>query len=225
MKDCKRELTTFEEDLIWMSYRYCIGRHTIASHMHAGGIAEYAYDKLSEEKMKQISADINNEIYDKLHWNNWLTIEQYYNADRAIFKPLYELYKALERESIINVDMLSEIKLIELSVSPQITGENSVACEIYKHKGNSLMRYNSVLDITDLEVWQRLAGLFDKSSHKWCKLTNGEVVEYYEHIAMTTYGGEVKFHHFKIPVAAGLNFAVIRHIKDENIVEDNITPQ
>lgn len=217
----KKELTTFEEDLIWMSSRYCIGRHTIASHMHAGGIAAYAYDKLPENRMSFMAADINNEIYDRLRFNNWLVIERYYNVDRAQFKPLYELYKALEGKGIKTEEELFKIKKIELSYSA-VDGEDYVSCEVYNHHGNSLLRHHSIWDISDLEVWQRLASLFDKSSHKWCKLTNGDVVEYYEHIAMTTYGGEVKFHHYKIPVVGGLNFSVVRHIPDENIIEDNI---
>ena len=35
-------MTQYEEDCVWMSYRYCIGRHTIASHCHAGDIAKNA---------------------------------------------------------------------------------------------------------------------------------------------------------------------------------------
>ena len=33
------KLDSYEEDSMWMSYRYCIGRHTIASHMRANDIA------------------------------------------------------------------------------------------------------------------------------------------------------------------------------------------
>ena len=48
----KKGLSTFEEDCIWMSYRYCIGRSTIAAHMHAGGIANFVYDKLTPERLE-----------------------------------------------------------------------------------------------------------------------------------------------------------------------------
>ena len=44
------QLTDYEEDCMWMSYRYCIGRHTIASSMRAGDIASHYYGRMSEER-------------------------------------------------------------------------------------------------------------------------------------------------------------------------------
>ena len=41
---------SYMEDLIWMSYRYCIGRHTIAANSHAGDIAKYSFDHISENR-------------------------------------------------------------------------------------------------------------------------------------------------------------------------------
>lgn len=38
-KKQQQMLSEYEIDNIWMSYRYCIPRHTIASHCHAGDIA------------------------------------------------------------------------------------------------------------------------------------------------------------------------------------------
>ena len=32
------KMSDYEEDCMWMSYRYCIGRHAIASAMHANDI-------------------------------------------------------------------------------------------------------------------------------------------------------------------------------------------
>ena len=52
-------LSTYEEDCIWMSYRYCIGRHTIASHCHASDIANNAYGRMSKERTQFMSKDIN----------------------------------------------------------------------------------------------------------------------------------------------------------------------
>ena len=49
-KEEPKEMSMYEEDLIWMSYRYCIGRHTIAASMHAGEIAKHEYFRLSPER-------------------------------------------------------------------------------------------------------------------------------------------------------------------------------
>ena len=48
-KEAKKELP-FSEDYLFMSWRYCIGRHTIAAHCHASTIAQDAYGKLKQRK-------------------------------------------------------------------------------------------------------------------------------------------------------------------------------
>ena len=60
---CKNtQLTDYEEDCMWMSYRYCIGRHTIASSMHAGDIWKHCCGRMSEERQLFTAFDINREI-------------------------------------------------------------------------------------------------------------------------------------------------------------------
>ena len=59
-----KKLSDYEETLIWMSYRYAIGRHTIASCTHAGDIGQNSYDRLllTPSRMQFMSKDINEEI-------------------------------------------------------------------------------------------------------------------------------------------------------------------
>ena len=60
-------LTNYEEDCMWMSYRYCIGRHTIASHMHATDIWQNCKgDRMSKERQLFTAFDINREIESNL---------------------------------------------------------------------------------------------------------------------------------------------------------------
>ena len=61
-------LTDYEEDCAWMSYRYCIGRHTIASHMHAGDIWKNCKGRMSKERELFTAFDINREIEDKMRF-------------------------------------------------------------------------------------------------------------------------------------------------------------
>ena len=56
------QLTDYEEDCMWMSYRYCIGRHTIASSMHAYDIWKNCKDRMSKERQLFTAYDINREI-------------------------------------------------------------------------------------------------------------------------------------------------------------------
>ena len=71
-------------------------------------------------------------------------------------------------------------------------------------------------------MWQRLANLFDIENHKWCKLTNGEIVEYYEY--WTTYRDDdgYKFRKIKCPIEKYHNFSVTKWIDEQFIEEDNI---
>jgi len=55
-------LSDYEEDCMWMSYRYCIGRHTIASHMHATDIWNNCKGRMSDERALFTAFDINREI-------------------------------------------------------------------------------------------------------------------------------------------------------------------
>lgn len=56
------KLSDYEMDCMWMSYRYCIGRHTIASHMHAGDIWANCKNRISNERALFTAFDINREI-------------------------------------------------------------------------------------------------------------------------------------------------------------------
>ena len=60
------KLSEYENDCMWMSYRYCIGRHTIAAHMHASEIWKNCKGRLSKEKDLFNAFDINREIENQL---------------------------------------------------------------------------------------------------------------------------------------------------------------
>jgi len=55
-------LSDYEEDCMWMSYRYCVGRHTIAASMHAPVIWKHCKGRMSDERSLFTAFDINREI-------------------------------------------------------------------------------------------------------------------------------------------------------------------
>jgi len=57
-------MSDYELDAMWMSYRYCIGRHTIAAHMHAHDIWENCKGRMTPERQRFTAFDINREIED-----------------------------------------------------------------------------------------------------------------------------------------------------------------
>ena len=85
-------MTDYEEDCLWMSYRYCIGRHTIASHMHANDIWRNCRGRMSKERELFTAYDINREIEDCMrfcsgpHW-------RFPNIPlNVIYKPAIDLF-------------------------------------------------------------------------------------------------------------------------------------
>lgn len=75
-----------------MSCRYCIGRKTIASTMHAADIAKYSYYDITDDCRISIAKDIRNEINSKL-----------------VFDLDQNLYKYKEQKYEYNQDILSNI--------------------------------------------------------------------------------------------------------------------
>lgn len=218
----KEELSTFELDAMWMSYRYCIGRNTIAAHMHAGEIANHFYDKLNTEKMAFNAYDICREIYDRLHFHNFINIESIFNIPEPKFKPLDILYDIFSKENISSLEKLNEIKTIEIWWNTK-DAEFEYTIYYYKDYDKNKHCYTSIYDITSLEVWQRLANLFDKSTHKRCKLIDDSIIEYYEYWRHThNQEGEYVYKKVKTPIDGYHNFSVCRYIPEESIKEDNI---
>lgn len=205
------KLSQYEEDCIWMSYRYCIGRHTIAAHMHAGEIAAHAYGRMSDERTQFMSHDINREISHILNVYNWFEFDNEWSIPKSEYRPLDLLYRCLNDANIRSDEELRRIKNITAIYNQ---GEWVFDIHYYTHGDN----VRSLSDIHDLEVWQQLANLFDLDGHKMCRLIDDTFCEYYECWKMNR-GGYKKY---RIPVDARGNFSVLTYLPDENIAEVNV---
>lgn len=214
----------FSEDYLWMSWRYCIGRHTIAAHYHATTIAQDVYGKISNERMQFNSEDICNCIYDNLHFKDFVDFGWYGNIPKRKYKPLDVVYAIFDKENIDCEEKVRKIKSIVIDWNKE---KNDFDYSIYYFNDNDKYKDygRSMHDIQDLEVWQKLANLFDNASHKYCRLVDDTICEYYECMAWT-YGDDGKwvFKKYKCPVDR-LNIGNLCYIPEENIKEDNIEPK
>ena len=211
-------LSEYEIDNIWMSYRYCIPRHTIAAHCHAGDIANNAYGRMTKERMQFISKDINQEIYHNLNCNNWFNVENVWSLKS--FRPLDIFYQCLNDLKIQNYDDIKKIKSIDAYSNKDVT--EGLIMDAYFYNDKDKFNYKSFMDVLDLEVWQRLANLFDIDNHKWCRCSGGKVVEYYEYWTHYRTENGLEFRKIKCPIAGGHNFSVTTWIDEQFIEEDNI---
>lgn len=110
------KLDSYEEDSMWMSYRYCIGRHTIASHMRANDIASHCYGRMSEERSIFTAYDINREIESCLQFGcgpTWLfpitSLNAIYTSAIDIFCQFVEDF---EIKTIDDLLKYKEVKVI-----------------------------------------------------------------------------------------------------------------
>lgn len=102
-------LSDYEEDCMWMSYRYCIGRHTIASHMHANDIWQNCKGRMSKERELFTAFDINREIEDKLRFGagapEWhfpcTSLNRIYTSAIDIFCEFFEDFNIKSKEDYL----------------------------------------------------------------------------------------------------------------------------
>ena len=101
------KLTDYEHDNMWMSYRYCIGRHTIASHMHATDIWKNCANRLSYDRSIFNAFDMNREIeqclsFIKPNFHFPLTsLNRIYTSAIDIFCEFLEDYNIQSKEDLL----------------------------------------------------------------------------------------------------------------------------
>ena len=98
----------YDEDSMWMSYRYCIGRRTIASHMRAGDIGTHCYGRMTNERSIFTAFDINREIEQRLQFGNgpeWhfpiTSLNRIYTSAIDIFCQFIEDYDIKSKEDYL----------------------------------------------------------------------------------------------------------------------------
>lgn len=215
-------LSDFEMDGIWMSYRYCIGRKTIASNMRAGDILQNCYErlKLNPSRMEFMCYDIGRSIEDCLRWGQLNVYFNSYNQDDHIY-PLDEVIKAItDKDGYLDEDSLNNITKININVY----SHGNVGYDI--KRGECDNKHYPLNDILDLLVWQDCAKMLDISQHKMCKCYYNDKDEYIEYVDLFNHIMEDGKHRFvirKVPVHKYTkNNLCYSYINENYIVEDNL---
>ena len=149
------------EDFIWMSYRYCIGRHTIASAYHAETIRNLIINNpncLSDERKAFMALDIRRQINNHVCWRKNVFVDGPRDAD-LYSMILYKGSETPDHKMRFNVNEFYGSVTVEPCVD-----EDYVAYD---------------KDYDDFIRWIKLANFLDKTTHK--KITtnfNGEIEEH-----------------------------------------------
>lgn len=187
------------EDLIWMSYRYCIGRRTGVAIDHARTIMDIVHknpEAFTEEQKMQMVDDIRREINGKLFWARNVVIDMISNLD--IFSLLFYnisdeedttkfVYTIHEKTGAIHRD----VRLVD-TIQPEQGFES-----LY----------------LDLINWVKLANYLDEDSHY--KITTEYQDKIEEHIC---YAYPIKIGNTYIKV-----FSSVLEVSDRYIAPEYIT--
>lgn len=162
MKDEKMKLEIDPkklEDLIWMSYRYCIGRKTIAASSHAGTVADIIFKNpnlLSKDRMEFMAQDIRQCILDILKWNKRIRFENNYHW----YNTNWDFYTLL-LEGMSECPYPTEARyVIDME-------KRTLSWEKYGFRHNEVEVLDKVDDMyNDLIGWVKLANALDETCHK-----------------------------------------------------------
>lgn len=147
------------EDLIWMSYRYCIGRKTIAASTHAGTVADIIFKNpnlLTHDRKEFMAQDIRQCILDTLKWNKRIRFENnyhWYNTNWDFYTLLLggmsECPYPAEARYVIDME------------------KRTLSWEKYGFRHNEVEITDKPDDMyDDLIGWVKLANALDETCHK-----------------------------------------------------------
>ena len=161
----------YYEDLIWMSYRYCIGRKTIAAHSHAGNIACYSFNHLSEDRKKFMAHDIRREINNVLHFRDNVSVLDYrQHLPEDVFSII--ISDTVDRVGEILPEGYDFDEYNYEIDNGVITVERNE--KVTKNYSNKLIH-----EASDLLPWIKLANALDKSCHRKITINNdNEFIDY-----------------------------------------------
>lgn len=152
-------------DMLWMSYRYCIGRHTIASHMHADTVVSYA-KQLSDKQQNFMAYDIRRCVTDGIRFLSKIKVDYLDNPDALdavtiMLKHMHDNNIKCNSEfwaaNTVHIDTRLGTVTISKNKNPEETHET---------------KYTIINNINDLLVWCKAANFLDSTT--WVEKTYGK---------------------------------------------------
>jgi len=186
-------ISEFEETCMWMSYRYAIGRHTIAASMHANDIATHFFYRLSNDRKEFTAFDIAREIDNDLRFEFNLFID--YPNLNVNYYPYEILMKFIKEFDIKDLDEFNKFSRIDYNcdtegfkiryVDSYIDAYHSSPIGDEQHEIYDIKKHYSTMDLDDLLHWQILSACLDVKRLKVIKTLYEGKEE--EHICFKSY--------------------------------------
>ena len=177
----------FEETCMYMSYRYAIGRHSIAACMHANDIATHFFYRLSNNRKEFNSFDIAREIDSQLRYLYNLYIE--YPNENKNYYPFEILMSFIKKNDIRCLNEFNKYKRINYNCTTKefdVEFDKSYIDKYHSNEDGSLQKEEydikkdyTEMDLEDLLHWQKLSACLDIKNLKVIKtLYEGKEEEY-----------------------------------------------
>lgn len=236
-----KPMSDYEEDSMWMSYRYCIGRHTIAAHQRASDIARECYGRMSDERSIFTAYDINREIENQFrvgvggpefHFPS-TSGNRIYTSALDIYFQFLEDFNIKSKE-----DLLRNPKVVQVIPTDNERGYKfetmtyeECASMCADATGDTLrsktVDYFFMSGVQDLMIWNDLVHLFDKEHHHKSILKDGTEVEWFwtyvqgstQHEDGKWYADDFKYERVRVPVDKWNGIRTV-WIPDESIEKD-----
>lgn len=177
-------MSDFKETCIWMSYRYAIGRKSIASVCHARDIFGHL-DWIPENRRKFTAEDIYNEINDKISWSDNINMGFDGKRDIDVFSVMFEWFS--QHPEVLNKDYFRthrfDVDLLTGDVDPRELGKEPT------------YEYGTIFDVySEYMDWVKLAKVLADETYLVTTEFEGvtEVKECYEWWYCDVYGGVPK---------------------------------
>ena len=175
-------MSDFKETCIWMSYRYAIGRKSIASVCHAAEIAKHM-DWVDKDRWKFTAEDIYNEINNKIGWSDNLQLSFEGNRETDAFSVLFEWFS--NNKDLCTIDYFRYHKFhVNLE-----TGDVEVT-----ELETPTYEYGTIFHVySDYRDWIKLAKAFEGKKVKVRLEIGGveEIVDCYEYWDCTVYNKDI----------------------------------
>lgn len=215
-------MSSYEQDLTWMAYRYAIGRHTIAASSICKEMAKNVYLRLTRSRSEFIAQDIQKEIADHLRFYPFsFTMSYDIPADDNRFVPIDRFIEFLMSNGYASDEELQNFSRIECNWDRE-SDTFTYVTEEKKDKTGYLTH-----DWEDLMEWSNLAKLLNFKCHKYCiakdPSTDEEVmIEYFESYRRKSYK-TLEFEKIKVPCQQFSDNAYIcTRIEESFIVKDDL---
>lgn len=154
-------MSDFKETCIWMSYRYAIGRKSIASVMHAADIARHM-DWVPTDRWEFTGRDILREVNDRIGWYKNVHFVSYGDHNYDVFGIVFQWFEDNPTEDMVKYFVEHEwyIDLV-YGVVTDIQYRKEIP---EPTEDGSYLFDNLFKDYSDYKDWVRLANLFLKKT-------------------------------------------------------------